>query len=40
VRVKPDSIDETNETFPIRLSHPVGAVIHRANAVGTIIDDD
>jgi hypothetical protein len=40
VRVRPDTVDEPNETFTLTLSDPDGVVIHRAVATGTIIDDD
>jgi hypothetical protein len=35
-----DSLDETDETFSVRVSSPVGATIADAEGVGTITDDD
>ena len=35
-----DDIDESNETFTVRLSNPRGLVLGDATATGTIVDDD
>src|SRR5262249_35839213 len=35
-----DTLDEMNETFLVRLSDPVNALLGRSQAVGTILDDD
>jgi chitinase len=35
-----DTLLEGDETFSVQLSNPVNAVIERATAVGTIVDDD
>ena len=35
-----DDLDETDETFTVRLSNPVGLILGDATATGTIIDDD
>jgi hypothetical protein len=40
VPVLADSTAEPNERFTVHLSGVSGAVIGRANGVGTIIDDD
>jgi Calx-beta domain/FG-GAP-like repeat len=40
VPVVGDLLDETNETFLVRLSNPSGAILGRAQATGTIGDDD
>ena len=40
VAVAGDDVDEPNETFRVRLSNPAGAMLGRAVATGTIIDDD
>jgi len=40
VDVLDDRIDEPDETFTIRLTGPVGAVLVAGEAVGTILDDD
>jgi hypothetical protein len=40
VKVNGDTTFETNETFTLTLSSPVGATIARATATGTIVNDD
>jgi hypothetical protein len=40
IRVKADTTPEPTEQFTLRLTDPTGAVIDRATAVGSIIDDD
>ena len=40
VTVKGDVLDELDETIAVHLSNPVEATIARADAVGTILDDD
>jgi chitinase len=40
VAVKADALDELDETFGVHLSNPVEATIARADAAGTIRDDD
>ena len=40
VNVKPDTLDETNETFTVRLMNPMGAMLKKSTATGTILDDD
>ena len=40
VPVVGDLLDEANETFLVRLSNPVGALVSDAQATGTIVDDD
>ena len=35
-----DLLDEPNETFLVRLSNAVGALLADAQATGTIVDDD
>jgi hypothetical protein len=40
VEVRGDLLDEDDETFSVSLSNVVGAVLGRAQAVGTILDDD
>lgn len=40
VTVRSDSTDEANETFNVTLSNPVNATITRAQATGSIVDDD
>ncbi len=40
VPLRPDTIREANETFTLKLSSPVAAVLADATAVGTIVDDD
>ncbi len=40
VTVLPDSIDESDETFHVTLSDPLGATVNRGVGVGTIRDDD
>jgi hypothetical protein len=40
VAVKGDALDELDETFAVHLSNPAGATIARADAAGTIRDDD
>ncbi len=40
ILVKGDVMDETNETFFVRLSNPTNAVLVRTQAVATIVDDD
>jgi hypothetical protein len=40
VAVNGDATFETNETFALTLSSPVGATIARATATGTIVNDD
>jgi hypothetical protein len=40
VRIRPDSVNEPNELFTVRLSDPEGAAIHRAVGTGMVIDDD
>ena len=40
VPVTADNDDEADETFTVTLSTPVNATISRAQAVGTILDDD
>ena len=40
VKVVDDDIDEGTETMTLRLSHPTGAVLGDAEAVGTIVNTD
>lgn len=40
VPVIDDALHEGDETFLLRLSNPVNAVLTRAEAIGTIVDDD
>jgi len=40
VPVRPDTIDEANETFTVNLSSAVNATITQAQGVGTITDND
>jgi hypothetical protein len=40
VPVFPDRIGEPSESFTVRLTTAGGAIIGRANGVGTILDDD
>ena len=40
VAVKGDTLDETDETFQVNLSAPVGASISDGQGLGTITDDD
>jgi len=40
VAVLGDAIPEPNETFFVNLSNPVGAVLQRSTAIGTILNDD
>ena len=40
VAVRGDTTFETNETFTLTLSSPVGATIARATATGTVVNDD
>jgi endo-1,4-beta-xylanase len=40
VKVLPDSVDESDETFRVVLSNPTNAVLGRAEGTGTILDDD
>jgi hypothetical protein len=40
VNVKADTLDEKNETFTVRLMEPMGAMLRKSTATGTILDDD
>ncbi len=40
VQVLGDSVSEANETFSVKLSSPSGATLARAQATGTILNDD
>ena len=40
VKVRHDTLVEGDETMIVRLSAPVGGTIDRAEATGTIIDND
>ncbi len=40
VKVLGDVIDEADETFLLKLSSPVGLLLHETQVTGTIVDDD
>jgi Tol biopolymer transport system component len=40
VEVKGDRADEANETFSLKLTNPVGALLRRGSGTATIVDDD
>jgi Calx-beta domain len=40
VRMLADTVVEPNETFAVTLSNPVNALIAKASAIGTILNDD
>jgi hypothetical protein len=40
VFVKPDNVQENDETFFVNLSNPMNATLGDAQAVGTIVNDD
>lgn len=40
VQVKGDTLFEPDETFALNLANPVGATLARAQAIGTILNDD